>query len=95
MQNFWNPALFSYAYLTPKTSLFYFQAVRAALNLPETASCEEVQGKWQDAHLCKDQRDFNMVDMKFKEEVNNYNNEVNKVSIEASVHTSLVWRLSY
>lgn len=50
--------------------------------MPETASCEEVQGKWQDAHLCKDQRDFNMVDMKFKEEVNNYNNEVNKVGIE-------------
>ncbi|OWK62441.1 DNA-directed RNA polymerase I subunit RPA1 [Lonchura striata] len=65
------------------------EVVRAALNLPETASCEEVQGKWQDAHLCKDQRDFNMVDMKFKEAVNNYNNEVNKVGIEASVHTNL------
>lgn len=75
--------------------IFYFQAVRAALNLPETALCEEVQGKWQDAHLCKDQRDFNMVDLKFKEEVNNYNNEVNKVGIEASVYTNLVWRLCY
>ncbi|EMP32181.1 DNA-directed RNA polymerase I subunit RPA1 [Chelonia mydas] len=56
------------------------RAVRAAFNLPETASCEEVQGKWQDAHLHKDQRDFNMVDLKFKEEVNNYSNEVNKIS---------------
>ncbi|KFO72531.1 DNA-directed RNA polymerase I subunit RPA1, partial [Cuculus canorus] len=62
------------------------EAVRAALNLPETASCEEVQGKWQNAHLCKDQRDFNMVDLKFKEEVNNYNNEVNKVCMPLGLH---------
>ncbi|NWR71499.1 RPA1 polymerase, partial [Centropus unirufus] len=62
-----------------KSTKHGIEAVRAALNLPETASCEEVQGKWQDAHLCKDQRDFNMVDLKFKEEVNNYSNEVNKV----------------
>ncbi|NXT68960.1 RPA1 polymerase, partial [Chaetops frenatus] len=64
------------------------EAVRAALNLPETASCEEVQGKWQDAHLCKDQRDFNMVDMKFKEAVNNYNNEINKVCMPLGLHRS-------
>ncbi|OXB54262.1 hypothetical protein ASZ78_012699 [Callipepla squamata] len=63
-----------------KSSQCGIEVVRAALNLPETASCEDVQGKWQDAHLCKDQRDFNMVDLKFKEEVNNYNNEVNKIS---------------
>ncbi|NWI66627.1 RPA1 polymerase, partial [Todus mexicanus] len=63
-------------------------AVRAALNLPETASCEEIQGKWQDAHLCKDQRDFNMVDLKFKEEVNNYSNEVNKVCMPLGLHRS-------
>ncbi|NXJ62661.1 RPA1 polymerase, partial [Rostratula benghalensis] len=62
------------------------EAVRAALNLPETASREEVQGKWQDAHLCKDQRDFNMVDLKFKEEVNNYNNEINKVCMPLGLH---------
>ncbi|NXS53970.1 RPA1 polymerase, partial [Brachypteracias leptosomus] len=62
------------------------EAVRAALNLPETASREEIQGKWQDAHLCKDQRDFNMVDLKFKEEVNNYNNEVNKVCMPFGLH---------
>uniref|UniRef100_A0A8B9PGK6 DNA-directed RNA polymerase subunit n=1 Tax=Apteryx owenii TaxID=8824 RepID=A0A8B9PGK6_APTOW len=64
------------------------EAVRAALNLPETASCDEVQGKWQDAHLRKDQRDFNMVDLKFKEEVNNYNNEVNKVCMPLGLHRS-------
>lgn len=58
--------------------------------MPETASCEEVQEKWQDAHLCKDQRDFNMVDLKFKEEVNNYNNEVNKVGMEAPVFANLL-----
>ncbi|KFV62043.1 DNA-directed RNA polymerase I subunit RPA1, partial [Dryobates pubescens] len=63
-------------------------AVRAALNLPEAALCEEVQGKWQDAHLCKDQRDFNMVDLKFKEEVNSYNNEVNKVCMPHGLHRS-------
>lgn len=44
------------------------------------ASCDEVRGKWQDAHLGKDQRDFNMIDLKFKEEVNHYSNEINKVS---------------
>ncbi|XP_067560587.1 DNA-directed RNA polymerase I subunit RPA1 isoform X2 [Pseudorca crassidens] len=56
------------------------RAVRAALNLPEVASCDEVRGKWQDAHLGKDQRDFNMIDLKFKEEVNHYSNEINKIS---------------
>ncbi|NXC74322.1 RPA1 polymerase, partial [Anhinga anhinga] len=71
-----------------KSSQHGIEAVRAALNLPETASCEEVQEKWQDAHLCKDQRDFNMVDMKFKEEVNNYNNEVNKVCMPLGLHRS-------
>ncbi|XP_054058635.1 DNA-directed RNA polymerase I subunit RPA1 isoform X1 [Rissa tridactyla] len=71
-----------------KSSQHGIEAVRAALNLPETASCEEVQGKWQDAHLCKDQRDFNMVDMKFKEEVNSYNNEINKVCMPLGLHRS-------
>uniref|UniRef100_A0A7M4DXU4 DNA-directed RNA polymerase n=1 Tax=Crocodylus porosus TaxID=8502 RepID=A0A7M4DXU4_CROPO len=64
------------------------KAVRAAFNLPETTSHEEIQGKWQDAHLCKDQRDFNMVDLKFKEEVNNYSNEVNKVCMPLGLHRS-------
>ncbi|XP_026503885.1 DNA-directed RNA polymerase I subunit RPA1 [Terrapene carolina triunguis] len=64
------------------------RAVRAAFNLPETASCEEIQGKWQDAHLHKDQRDFNMVDLKFKEEVNNYSNEVNKACMPLGLHRS-------
>ncbi|KFP11170.1 DNA-directed RNA polymerase I subunit RPA1, partial [Egretta garzetta] len=71
-----------------KSSQCGIEAVRAALNLPETASCEEVQGKWQDAHLRKDQRDFNMVDLKFKEEVNSYNNEVNKVCMPLGLHRS-------
>ncbi|NXW02553.1 RPA1 polymerase, partial [Fregetta grallaria] len=71
-----------------KSSRRGIEAVRAALNLPETASSEEVQGKWQDAHLCKDQREFNMVDLKFKEEVNGYNNEVNKVCMPLGLHRS-------
>nr|XP_031547783.1 DNA-directed RNA polymerase I subunit RPA1 [Vicugna pacos] len=62
------------------------RAVRAALNLPETASCDEVRGKWQDAHLGKDQRDFNMIDLKFKEEVNHYSNEINKVCMPFGLH---------
>ncbi|XP_008065778.1 DNA-directed RNA polymerase I subunit RPA1 [Carlito syrichta] len=62
------------------------QAVRAGLNLPETASHDEVQGKWQDAHLGKDQRDFNMIDLKFKEEVNHYSNEINKVCMPFGLH---------
>uniref|UniRef100_A0A8C6DK03 DNA-directed RNA polymerase subunit n=1 Tax=Moschus moschiferus TaxID=68415 RepID=A0A8C6DK03_MOSMO len=62
------------------------QAVRAALNLPEAASCDEIQGKWQDAHLGKDQRDFNMIDLKFKEEVNHYSNEINKACMPFGLH---------
>ncbi|XP_023107609.2 DNA-directed RNA polymerase I subunit RPA1 isoform X1 [Felis catus] len=62
------------------------RAVRAALNLPEAASCDEVRGKWQDAHLGKDQRDFNMIDLKFKEEVNHYNNEINKACMPFGLH---------
>lgn len=62
------------------------RAVRAALNLPEAASCDEIQGKWQDAHLGKDQRDFNMIDMKFKEEVNHYSNEINKACMPFGLH---------
>ncbi|ELV10798.1 DNA-directed RNA polymerase I subunit RPA1 [Tupaia chinensis] len=62
------------------------RAVRAALNLPEAASCDEVRGKWQDAHLGKDQRDFNMIDLKFKEEVNHYSNEINKACMPFGLH---------
>ncbi|XP_055974137.1 DNA-directed RNA polymerase I subunit RPA1 [Sorex fumeus] len=62
------------------------RAVRAAFNLPEAASCDEVRGKWQDAHLGKDQRDFNMIDLKFKEEVNHYSNEINKVCMPFGLH---------
>ncbi|XP_061446852.1 DNA-directed RNA polymerase I subunit RPA1 [Rhineura floridana] len=62
------------------------KAVQAAFNLPGTSSGEEVRGKWQDAHLHKDQRDFNMVDLKFKEEVNHYSNEINKVCMPLGLH---------
>lgn len=62
------------------------RAVRAALNLPETASCDEIRGKWQDAHLGKDQRDFNVIDLKFKEEVNHYSNEINKTCMPLGLH---------
>uniref|UniRef100_A0A670J6Q3 DNA-directed RNA polymerase subunit n=1 Tax=Podarcis muralis TaxID=64176 RepID=A0A670J6Q3_PODMU len=62
------------------------KAVQAAFNLPQTSLDEEVRGKWQDAHLHKDQRDFNMVDLKFKEEVNHYSNEINKVCMPLGLH---------
>ncbi|XP_018426964.1 PREDICTED: DNA-directed RNA polymerase I subunit RPA1 [Nanorana parkeri] len=62
------------------------RAVRAAFNLSDIATDEETQGKWQDAHLNKDQRDFNMVDLKFKEEVNGFNNEINKVCMPLGLH---------
>lgn len=39
----------------------------------------EVRGRWQDAHLNPDQRDFIMVDHKFKEVANQVNNDINKV----------------
>ncbi|KAM8785455.1 DNA-directed RNA polymerase I subunit RPA1 [Rhynchonycteris naso] len=63
-----------------------FRAVRVALNLPETSSRDEVRGKWQDAHLGQDQRDFNMIDLKFKEEVNHYSNEINKACMPFGLH---------
>ncbi|XP_066123701.1 DNA-directed RNA polymerase I subunit RPA1 isoform X1 [Saccopteryx bilineata] len=62
------------------------RAVRVALNLPETSSRDEVRGKWQDAHLGQDQRDFNMIDLKFKEEVNHYSNEINKACMPFGLH---------
>ncbi|XP_020034609.2 DNA-directed RNA polymerase I subunit RPA1 [Castor canadensis] len=62
------------------------RAVRVALNLPEAASCNEVRDKWQDAHLGKDQRDYNMIELKFKEEVNHYSNEINKACMPFGLH---------
>ncbi|KAM6452106.1 DNA-directed RNA polymerase I subunit RPA1 isoform 1-T1 [Liasis olivaceus] len=64
------------------------KAIRAAFNLSQTSSCEELQSKWQDAHLHKDQRDFNMIDLKFKEEVNCCSNEINKVCMPLGLHRS-------
>ncbi|XP_060111407.1 DNA-directed RNA polymerase I subunit RPA1 [Heteronotia binoei] len=64
------------------------KAIQAAFNLPDSSSCELVQGKWQDAHLSKDQRDFHGVDLKFKEEVNHHSNEINKVCLPLGLHRS-------
>ncbi|KAG8591164.1 hypothetical protein GDO81_000070 [Engystomops pustulosus] len=62
------------------------RAVRAAFNLPPLSSDEEAREKWQDAHLNKDQRDFNMVDLKYKEEVNQLSNEINQVCMPLGLH---------
>ncbi|KAI4894429.1 hypothetical protein NFI96_010484 [Prochilodus magdalenae] len=64
------------------------KALQAAFNLP--ANAEETKGRdlWQDAHLNIDQRDFNMVDLKFKEEVNQVNNNINKVCMPLGLHRS-------
>lgn len=62
------------------------KAIRNAFNLPESASCEEAQDKWQNAHLSKDPRDMNVVDLKFKEEVNQYNNQINRVCMPLGLH---------
>uniref|UniRef100_A0A8C5LWB7 DNA-directed RNA polymerase subunit n=1 Tax=Leptobrachium leishanense TaxID=445787 RepID=A0A8C5LWB7_9ANUR len=62
------------------------RAVRAAFNLSQNSTDEEAKGKWQDAYLNKDQRDFNMVDLKFKEEVNQFSNEINKVCMPLGLH---------
>ncbi|XP_056626087.1 DNA-directed RNA polymerase I subunit RPA1 [Triplophysa dalaica] len=64
------------------------KALRAAFNLPESAPVDEARERWQDAHLNTDQRDFNMVDLKFKEEVNQVNNNINKVCMPAGLHRS-------
>uniref|UniRef100_H3A1U0 DNA-directed RNA polymerase subunit n=1 Tax=Latimeria chalumnae TaxID=7897 RepID=H3A1U0_LATCH len=62
------------------------KAVRAAFGLLASETCDEAREKWQDAHLSKDQRDFNMVDLKFKEEVNQCSNKINKVCMPLGLH---------
>lgn len=62
--------------------LFPTQALRAAFNLRAAAAENEGRDLWQNAHLNVDQRDFNMVDLKFKEEVNQVNNNINKVLVK-------------
>ncbi|KAG1935581.1 DNA-directed RNA polymerase I subunit RPA1 [Pimephales promelas] len=64
------------------------KALRAAFNLPASAGDAEARERWQDAHLNTDQRDFNMVDLKFKEEVNQVNNNINKVCMPLGLHRS-------
>ncbi|KAM4808840.1 DNA-directed RNA polymerase I subunit RPA1 [Rhinophrynus dorsalis] len=62
------------------------RAVRAAFSLSQMASDDEAKEKWQDAHLSKDQRDFNMVDLKFKEEVNQFSNKINQACMPLGLH---------
>ncbi|XP_063046574.1 DNA-directed RNA polymerase I subunit RPA1 [Engraulis encrasicolus] len=64
------------------------KALKAAFNLPPTAAEAEARDHWQNAHLNPDQRDFNMVDLKFKEEVNQVNNSINKVCMPLGLHRS-------
>uniref|UniRef100_A0A8C7MDG9 DNA-directed RNA polymerase subunit n=1 Tax=Oncorhynchus kisutch TaxID=8019 RepID=A0A8C7MDG9_ONCKI len=64
------------------------QALQAAFNLPDTVDESEARGRWQDAHLNPDQRDFNMVDLKFKEVANQVNNDINKVVMPLGLHCS-------
>ncbi|XP_067312869.1 DNA-directed RNA polymerase I subunit RPA1 [Pseudorasbora parva] len=62
------------------------KALQAAFNLPASAGDAEARERWQDAHLNSDPRDFNMVDLKFKEEVNQVNNNINKVCMPMGLH---------
>ncbi|XP_069571829.1 DNA-directed RNA polymerase I subunit RPA1 [Brachyistius frenatus] len=62
--------------------------LRAAFNLPSNADQAEARGRWQDAHLDPDQRDFSMADHKFKEVANQVNNDINKVCMPIGLHTS-------
>uniref|UniRef100_A0A4W5KQ13 DNA-directed RNA polymerase subunit n=1 Tax=Hucho hucho TaxID=62062 RepID=A0A4W5KQ13_9TELE len=64
------------------------KALQAAFNLPDTVEESEARGRWQDAHLSPDQRDFNMVDLKFKEVANQVNNDINKVVMPLGLHCS-------
>uniref|UniRef100_A0A672FW71 DNA-directed RNA polymerase subunit n=1 Tax=Salarias fasciatus TaxID=181472 RepID=A0A672FW71_SALFA len=64
------------------------QALQAAFNLPSNVGQAEAQGRWQDAHLNPDQRDFTLADHKFKEVANQVNNDINKVCMPAGLHTS-------
>ncbi|KAJ8262484.1 hypothetical protein GJAV_G00166990 [Gymnothorax javanicus] len=62
------------------------KALRSAFNIPPSASEVEARDCWQNAHLNLDQRDFNMVDLKFKEVASLINNDVNKVCMPQGLH---------
>ncbi|XP_062332122.1 DNA-directed RNA polymerase I subunit RPA1 [Osmerus eperlanus] len=64
------------------------KALQATFSLAEGVGEEEARGRWQDAHLNPDQRDFNMVDLKFKEVANQVNNDINKVVMPLGLHCS-------
>lgn len=72
--------------IVDRSSLCGGKAIRDAFNLPPIASDKEAKDKWEDAFLSKDQRDFSMVDLKFKDEVNQLNNEINKVCMPLGLH---------
>uniref|UniRef100_A0A3P8X3I2 DNA-directed RNA polymerase subunit n=1 Tax=Cynoglossus semilaevis TaxID=244447 RepID=A0A3P8X3I2_CYNSE len=64
------------------------RALQAAFNLPPNTDQAEARGRWQDAHLSPDQRDFLTADHKFKEVANQVNNDINKVCMPLGLHTS-------
>uniref|UniRef100_A0A8C5GMF0 DNA-directed RNA polymerase subunit n=1 Tax=Gouania willdenowi TaxID=441366 RepID=A0A8C5GMF0_GOUWI len=64
------------------------KTLQAAFNLPSNVDQSEARGRWQDAHLNPDQRDFTMADHKFKEMANQVNNDINKVCMPVGLHTS-------
>ncbi|XP_035387912.1 DNA-directed RNA polymerase I subunit RPA1 isoform X1 [Electrophorus electricus] len=64
------------------------KALRAAFNLPESTNESECRDLWQNAHLNVDQRHFDMVELKFKEEVNQVSNNINKVCMPLGLHRS-------
>ncbi|TST60384.1 DNA-directed RNA polymerase I subunit RPA1 [Bagarius yarrelli] len=64
------------------------KALGAAFNLSAAVAESEGRDLWQNAHLNIDQRDFNMVDLKFKEAVNQVNNNINKVCMPLGLHCS-------
>lgn len=64
------------------------KALQAAFNLPSNVDQAEARGRWQDAHLNPDQRDFTLADHKFKEVANQVNNDINKVCMPVGLHTS-------
>ncbi|XP_059201503.1 DNA-directed RNA polymerase I subunit RPA1 [Centropristis striata] len=64
------------------------KALQAAFNLPPNVDQAEARGRWQDAHLEPDQKDFSMADHKFKEVANQVNNDINKVCMPVGLHTS-------
>ncbi|XP_077434020.1 DNA-directed RNA polymerase I subunit RPA1 isoform X1 [Vanacampus margaritifer] len=64
------------------------RALQSAFNLSADVEEAEAKGRWQDAHLNPDQRDFSLADHKFKEVANQVNNDINRVCMPVGLHTS-------